>query len=58
MRTVVAVVLALASATGCIGRASGHGPTIQAAPSSRDLAGADLDQRPDANQLPGLAQAR
>ena len=53
MRTFVGLVLALACASGCIGRASGHGTTIQAAPTdARDLAAAEQGARPDANQLP------
>jgi hypothetical protein len=54
MRTIVGLVLAIACATGCIGRASGsRGTTIQSAPG-----GTDLTDRHDVNQLPTSSQTR
>ena len=54
MRTIVGLVLAIACATGCIGRASGHGPTIQ----RQAPAAIDLTDRHDVNQLPTSSQTR
>lgn len=49
MRAAIAVVLALATATGCYARsAQGGGPTIQRTQQTPDLAG----QRTEMNQLP------